>query len=792
MSEYPGLQVQTLHGASPQGKPRVFFCCAAADFSRLFEALADEVLAACPNAAIWYLDPARGAMEGEAFLEDLSQMQLLIVPVTTAFLRQDRPDPARTVAFAYAQAHRIPVLPLLQEPGLESAFNALCGDLQVLKRTEQDPTAIPYEEKLRRFLESILVSDALAKRVRDAFDAYIFLSYRKTDRASAQRVMRLIHENEFCRDVAIWYDEFLSPGTDFNDAIRAAISRSRLFALVVTPSLLEDPNYILDTEYPEAMRQQKPVLPLGAEDTDAAAIAALYDGVREITPADDPVLLRERLHALLRGIALRESDDAAHNYLIGIAYLNGIDVEIDHARAAALIRRAAEADLPEAVEKLVGMYRNGEGIERSQRSAISWQARLAELRQRAAEAEPSAETRKALFSALQELARDRHAAGMQEEALEDCARLRACAEDMAAHGDPEALQKRAASLNQTGVVCRALQRPQEAMDWYRQSLEAREQFLREEGTDKARRGLAYTLNQTGIACRALGSVREALGYYERALALREGLAERDPSPRARREVSLTCSQIGIAYRALGDPEQARGWFERAYAIRTALVEEDGAALERRELSSIQNQLGLVCFDLKENEQAHGWFSRAAALREALADEEGTVQARRDLSLSCNQMAKACLRLDRGEEALRWAQKGLALRETLLSELGTTEAQSDLALSQQQMGRASRALGRIEDAVEWIRKALALREQIAERTGTIRARTELANSCETLSSLLQEQGVLAQAIAQLERCVSIRRALCAQSDSAKLRKQCADAERKLEAMRRASETAGPNR
>ena len=70
-----------------------------------------------------------------------------------------------------------------------------------------------------------LVSDEMAEKVRAAFDAYIFLSYRKKDRKYANELMRLIHKNDFCRDIAIWYDEYLVPGEDFNNAITEALKR---------------------------------------------------------------------------------------------------------------------------------------------------------------------------------------------------------------------------------------------------------------------------------------------------------------------------------------------------------------------------------------------------------------------------------------------------------------------------------------------------------------------------------------------------------------------------------------
>ncbi|MCD8068546.1 MAG: toll/interleukin-1 receptor domain-containing protein, partial [Lachnospiraceae bacterium] len=173
---------------------------------------------------------------------ELSRMQLFVIPITSRFLFKE--NSAREVYFQFAMDHHIPVLPLMQEGGLEEDFNRICGDLQFLDKNAaiSDPTAQPYEQKLETFLASVLLGDELAEKVRKAFDAYIFLSYRKKDRKYAQELMRLIHQNDFCRDIAIWYDEFLVPGEDFNHAIQDAMEKSELFTFVVTPNLLEQDN----------------------------------------------------------------------------------------------------------------------------------------------------------------------------------------------------------------------------------------------------------------------------------------------------------------------------------------------------------------------------------------------------------------------------------------------------------------------------------------------------------------------------------------------------------------------
>ena len=216
------LTYKTRGESSPQGKPRVYFCCHPKDFGRFFESISNDILKE-QNCAVWYAKEVDTPRD-EEFLDDLKQMQLFVMPVTTELLYTK--NHAIDIEFPFAIEHHIPVLPLMQEGGLEEIFNQKCGDLQFLDKTKYDPTALPYEEKFKNYLSSILIGDELAERIRAEFDAYIFLSYRKKDRRHAQRLMRLIHRNDFCRDIAIWYDEFLTPGESFNDGIADARLRN--------------------------------------------------------------------------------------------------------------------------------------------------------------------------------------------------------------------------------------------------------------------------------------------------------------------------------------------------------------------------------------------------------------------------------------------------------------------------------------------------------------------------------------------------------------------------------------
>ena len=106
-------------------------------------------------------------------------------------------------------------------------------------------------------MSNCLFDEELVKKVKEAFEAYIFLSYRKKDTYYANIVMNAIHENDFARDIAIWFDEFLVPGEDFNDSIDEVLKKSELFALVVTPSIIEKDNYVMRVEYPNAKELNK-------------------------------------------------------------------------------------------------------------------------------------------------------------------------------------------------------------------------------------------------------------------------------------------------------------------------------------------------------------------------------------------------------------------------------------------------------------------------------------------------------------------------------------------------------
>lgn len=369
------LRSYTKDAVSANQRSKIYFCAHTEDMG-LLQSIADDILFHQPGTSIWYYDDPICDRKDRRHENELVQMQVFVIPVTSKFLQEPN---AGLDDFRFAIHNGIPVLPLMQEENLEVLFNQVCGSYQFLDKRKNDPTTIPYELKIDRFLKAHLVDDHLVDKLRSAFCAYIFVSYRQKDRASAQELMRRIHENEQLRDVAIWYDEFLTAGENFEDVIRKTIDDSNLVAFTVTPCLLEEGNYIQreDGEFDYAKSKEKPLMPVEVRETNQARLKELYDGIPDCISMDE---IQNTLEAQLNRLSLaHRPNDTFHTYLLGLAYLNGIHVETNKARGIGYIESAYHEDkdiafvLPEAAKTLAEIYYWGNGVKPDVTKAARYQ-----------------------------------------------------------------------------------------------------------------------------------------------------------------------------------------------------------------------------------------------------------------------------------------------------------------------------------------------------------------------------------------------------------------------------------
>ena len=746
---------------------RVYFTGYPDDCALYFEALSQQILER-QNCAVFYEEDPESPADAENFESDLSRMQLIVIPVSSRFLYRD--CFARRVVFPFAMQRHIPVLPIMVESGLSEEFNRICGDLQCLDLNARDETAISYDDKLTRYLNSVLIGDETAQKVRDAFDAYIFLSYRKKDRRFAQELMRLIHKNDFCRDIAIWYDEFLVPGESFNQAIQEAIKKSELFALVVTPNLLEQGNYVMRHEYPDANSAGMKILPAELQPTDRETLEQHFDAIPACVDSHNQAALADSLSVLLENVAKPDNDDdPTHNFFIGLAYLGGIDVETDYDMALRLIEGAAERELPEALQKLVDMYNSGEGVKRDYHKAIAWQRRLADVRKKLFEADPTEENAQDWLNALWVLGDALQAVGKPKDAGVVFVEMLHGTERCEEYHFSFVRRYQSISYNKLGDICKAQGRLAEAQQYYEQSLQIAEQLAGETGTVEARCDLSVSYNNLGDICKAQGRLTEAQQYYEQSLQIDEQLAEETGTVEARRDLSISYNNLGDICEAQGGLTEAQQYYEQSLQIFEQLAEETGTVEARRDLSISYSYVGDICEAQGGLTEAQQYYERSLQIREQLAEETGTVEARRNLSLSYSYVGDICNAQGRLAEAQRYYEQSLQIFEQLAGETGTVQARRDLSISYEKLGDICKAQGRVTEAQQYYEQSLQIREQLAEETGTVEARRDLSITYDRLGSICKAQGRLSEAQQYFEQSLQIREQLAEETGTVEARR-----------------------
>ena len=695
-------------GVNPQGLQKVCFCGNSGDFDRCFEALRQDLFGAVKDRPfVLCRDETPDAPAEEELFLNLGEMKLFAVPVTYRFLTES--SRARDVDIPFALENHIPVLPILfdsPEPEILEAFGKVFGELQFLYKYESDPTSIPYGEKLKKYLSDMILDDETAKKIRGAFDAYIFLSYRKKDRKYAKELMRLIHENPLCRDLAIWYDEFLTPGENFNETIAAALDKSALFALAVTPNLVNEINYVMTTEYPMARDAGKPILPAELVPTDGALLKEKYGGIADPVDARSAAL-SEGLMARLASVALRKNDtDPLHNFFIGLAYLSGVDVEIDHEKAVSLITSAAEANLPEAMEKLAAMYRDGEGVARDYERAVFWTRRRAEY-----------------FKAVYGAQGTEGNAILYKDALWNLGDL-------------------------LSELCRSREAQACFFEFYGLCKELRERFA----SSWVTRNLSVACGKLGQAAMELANAEEAERYFLEAAELAEAVLSEDLAHI--HDLGVVYYNLGNVSRLRGRPcEVSEGYYRKALDAIARVAKARGTVSDRIDLSVCYGQLGSLRLDYGDCDGAQYYLSETLKILLWAREQSDSSQVVWNLATNYSYLSTIAQKrkdLNSAEDLLRRALACLKTPEIS----ATPKGKFDYALILHRMGGLSSQRGAYTSAEAFFSEALEIWKGLAQGAGSPGILRELAVAYDGLGYLKLLQKFPMEATPYYRECFSV--------------------------------------
>ena len=683
---------------SPNGLQKVFFSFYPEDKERM-EKIAEDILA-ISNCAVWYHEDSMTA--DDINLDDLGmklqEMKLFVVIVSTNYLAND--SLAKNWEYRFAMEHHIPVLPIAVESGLEEYFAVEMnrihegyGDIQLLRSEVTDRTEISYYQKLARDSGAILLENEEVERIKQAFSGKIFLSYRKKDRRYANELMHTIHDIPSLRNVSIWFDEFMSSGEKWSDQIGDALKQSDVFLLLVSPSITEPDNYVIREEYPAARKQDKTIVSVGKNEDksklpDIEDLRQIFPGLRVLVDGDNA----DELESVLQEITAETESTPETDYLIGLAFFNGIEMERDTEKAVSLIVASARQNFPEAVEKLAEMYWKGDGIAVNYENSILWRKRLVDLY-------------KKKFDEIKE-------PGEMLEYFDALERLATCLYELSSFRDSLLYAKQLAKL-------------MEKITFFSDSLDFQHFYAR-----------AYDL--CGKNCRRLGLYDDALAYADKYQKLAKKQYEQKPSTDNLHNISVACEWVGDAYYAVGDFEQTECWYLKALEIDRRIDEERKSIASAFTLSASLLVLGdvhircgnykkadqiyaeavqlrkriLAAEDTDEHQKQYGeavlargtalllngetgeagkCFSRTKEIFGNLAEKYGTIEAQHAYSVALNRCGKICEENRDFTQARECYIESLEIRRKILAKIRSTEAVYEYALVRLFKAKASRQL-----------------------------------------------------------------------------------------------------
>ena len=146
--------------------------------------------------------------------------------------------------------------------------------------------------------------------------------------------------------------------------------------MLVTPNILEKKNYVMSVEYPAAVRFGKTIVPVEMEVVNPRKLQKHYKGIPKAISPQSSSSLSCALIPIKKPIQFLVDEDSTIEgrrlYNLGLAYLNGKDVEQDNERAISLLEQAAQLPFLPAIKKLAECCSNGIAVPRDLEKALRY------------------------------------------------------------------------------------------------------------------------------------------------------------------------------------------------------------------------------------------------------------------------------------------------------------------------------------------------------------------------------------------------------------------------------------
>lgn len=664
---------------SPNGLQKIFFSFHPKD-KRQIEKIADDILSIADCAIFYHEDELN---EDQIDIDDytlkLKQMKCFVIIITTNYLYNE--SFSKNWEYSFAVKHNIPILPIMVESELETYFeiemNRVApeyGNIQLLKTKVKDKTELKYKEKLSRSINSILINNQEIEKIKKAFSGQIFLSYRKKDRKYAHELMNTIHNIFSLRNISIWYDEFILSGENWSNKIKDVLKKSDIFLLMVTPSILEYDNYILREEYPVARKFDKKIV--CAKKTinskvifDEEKFRFLYPDVKSCIDGNNA----KEIEKAFSELADYEESSAEKDYLIGLAFLNGIDVEKSNERGVVLVSNSAKKDFPAAINKMADMYWNGDGVKINYKNSILWRKKLVELYQNKCGANFNKDELESYSIALENLTVCLYSVGVYRESMQYGEQLIEFLKVNSKFFETFEIDKYLAqAYDLCGKNALKLGLFKKAYSYMEKYHTLMWKQYEEKPTIINLHNVSVSYGRLGDICYSVGDYQGTKEWYQKAVKIDKEIDEKLHTVDSAEALSKSLIVMGDVYIRNREYEIAEQYYSEVVILTKRILEAKDSPSERKEYGEALASKGTALLLKKNIVEAKHILTLAKDIFGQIEKENETIESQHGYSVVLNRCAKICEFENDLNGAMKYYKESLELRKNILKYIQTSQ------------------------------------------------------------------------------------------------------------------------
>ncbi len=600
----------------------------------------------------------------------------------------------------------------------------------------------------------------------------IFISYRHVDAYYLEPVINDILGEEYGIDCAVWYDEYLTPGKEYDGAIRTALEQSNLCVIIITKDTFEEGCYTAEKEIPYMIENHKQILPIIVADLDSRTVekalkkAGLVKGINVLDRRIQnygrrlSTILRDRLvnhdeTELVRNALEKENSGMTtpdEDHWIGVGYLYGIcDRKQDTKRALKIITAAADRNSSLAMKRLADMYFNGIGVTYDYDKAEEWQIKyIAKINENIEKVTPdgekvSYEPLRRKYEALQKLCDIRLSSAKLDELNIACRQLMNVASELGGYANNnETLQMRIDCSWSIGRALYADRRLEEAEEHLGDAVAACRE-LKDAAKDKKAdfraaidHQLAQILYDYGRVMEKGYRLNEAEQYYSEGYRLLKNLSgsgrdETEP------DISGILRHLGEVELKKGDVLIAKKYFaDNLSRCRSMLSASDDYNTRYLYANAVYNMAELL-FENSSLKEARDSFAEAMDCAAGLLEENDSPDSRRLLAKACGGLGNVLRAEGELEDARVCYLEDIRIMDEILSEVETVQYRRDCGLAYEMLSELCIEMNELEQAEEYLAEARKRFESIQSEHNTRESLLDLAKCKHSLGMLSTIQG-----------------------------------------------------